>query len=411
MRLLFPPPRLAAAILLLALSGCGNSKNEAYIEKPVDDLYNKAMDALVDERYSEAAKTFEQVESQHPYSAWATKSQMMGVYSLYENGNYDQAIIAADRFIQLHPGNRDVAYAYYLKAICYYMQITDVGRDQKITELALKSLDDVVRRFPDSKYARDAKLKLDFTRDHLAGKEMEIGRYYLNRGEYLAAMNRFKRVIENFQTTTHVPEALERLGMHVEMLDGVALAFSDLSRFNAIVVGVRAYELRHDLPGANQRLLDYVSNGGTLVVQYERDFAWDRAQYAPYPAKIGPPAGSPLPRITDENSPVKFLRLDDQLLNTPNKITLEDFKGWVQERGLYYWTQFDPKYTAVLAMNDPGEPDQNGGLVYARYGKGTYIYTGIAFFRQLPEGVPGAYRLFVNLLSSSQPGHSSSSAR
>jgi LmbE family N-acetylglucosaminyl deacetylase len=202
-----------------------------------------------------------------------------------------------------------------------------------------------------------------------------------------------------------VPEALERLGIRVEMLDPAALAFSDLSRYNAIVVGVRAYELRHDLPGANQRLLDYVSNGGTLVVQYERDFAWDRAQYAPYPAKITPPAGSPLPRITDENSPVKFLKPDDPLLNTPNRITLDDFKGWVQERGLYFWTQFDPKYTAVLAMNDPGEPDQNGGLVYTRYGKGTYIYTGIAFFRQLPEGVPGAYRLLVNLLSASQAPH------
>jgi LmbE family N-acetylglucosaminyl deacetylase len=198
-----------------------------------------------------------------------------------------------------------------------------------------------------------------------------------------------------------VPEALERLGIHVEMLDAAALAFSDLSRFNAVVVGVRAYEIRHDLPGANQRLLDYVANGGTLVVQYERDFAWDRAQYAPYPAKITPPPGSPLPRITDEDSPVKFLKADDPLLNTPNKITQDDFKSWVQERSLYMWTQFDPKYTALLAMNDPGEPEQNGALVYTRYGKGTYIYTGIAFFRQLPEGVPGAYRLFVNLLSPS----------
>jgi LmbE family N-acetylglucosaminyl deacetylase len=198
-----------------------------------------------------------------------------------------------------------------------------------------------------------------------------------------------------------VPEALERLGIPVEMLDPAALAFGDLSRFNAIVVGVRAYEIRHDLPGANQRLLDYVSNGGTLVVQYERDFAWERAQYAPYPAKITSSAGGPLPRITDENSPVKFLKPDDPLLNTPNKITQDDFKGWVQERSLYMWTQFDPKYTPLLAMNDPGEPDQNGALVYARYGKGTYIYTGIAFFRQLPEGVPGAYRLFVNLLSPS----------
>jgi len=195
-----------------------------------------------------------------------------------------------------------------------------------------------------------------------------------------------------------VPEALQRLGIQVEMLDAAALAFSDLSRYNAIVVGVRAFEIRRDLPDANQRLLDYVSNGGTLVVQYERDFAWDRAQYAPYPAKITPPAGSPLPRITDENSPVKFLKADDPLLNAPNKISQDDFKGWVQERSLYMWTQFDPKYTPLLAMNDPGEADQSGALVYTHYGKGTYIYTGIAFFRQLPEGVPGAYRLFVNLL-------------
>lgn len=195
-----------------------------------------------------------------------------------------------------------------------------------------------------------------------------------------------------------IPEALQRLGIRVEILDAQALAFSDLSKFSAIVVGVRAYELRPELPGANQRLLDYVSKGGTLVVQYNRDFIWDRLQPAPYPAKIG----SPTPRITDENSPVKFLKPDDPLLNTPNKITQEDFKGWVQERGLYYWSQFDAKYTALLAMNDPGEPDLNGAIVYAKYGQGTYIYTGIAFFRQLPEGVPGAYRLFVNLLSASQ---------
>jgi hypothetical protein len=199
-----------------------------------------------------------------------------------------------------------------------------------------------------------------------------------------------------------VPEALQRLGIHVEMLDPAALAFSDLSGFDAIVVGVRAYELRPDLPGANQRLLDYVSNGGTLLVQYERDFAWARAQYAPYPAKIAPGPNGPLPRVTDENSPVKFLKPDDPLLNRPNKITQDDFKGWVQERGLYFWTEFEAKYTPLLAMNDPGEADQNGALVYARFGKGIYIYTGIAFFRQLPEGVPGAYRLLVNLLSPSR---------
>jgi len=210
-----------------------------------------------------------------------------------------------------------------------------------------------------------------------------------------------------------IPESLKRLGIGVEMLDATALAFGDLSRFNAIVVGVRAYELRNELPGANQRLLDYVSKGGTLIVQYQRDFAWDKFQYAPYPAQISPPfhprkkAHLPRRRVhclesPTKNSQVSFLRPDDPLLNTPNKITAEDFKGWVQERGLYFWTQFDPKYTPLLTMNDPGEPPLNGGLVYVRSGKGIYIYTGLAFFRQLPEGVPGAYRLFVNLLSASQ---------
>jgi outer membrane protein assembly factor BamD len=162
----------------------------------------------------------------------------MSAYAQYEAGNYGEAIIAADRFIQLHPGHRDIAYAYYLKAISYYVQIVDIGRDQKTTELALKALDDVIRRFPDSKYARDAKLKLDFTRDHLAGKEMEIGRYYLKRGQYLAAMNRFKRVIDNYQTTTHVPEALERL---VEC--DLALGLNDEAQANAAVLG-------HNYPGS-----------------------------------------------------------------------------------------------------------------------------------------------------------------
>ena len=218
--------------LTCSLIACGGSKKEAYVEKPVDDLYNRAMDELVEERYTTAAKTFQEVESQHPYSVWATKGQLMAAYAEYEAGNYGEAIIAADRFIQLHPGHRDIAYAYYLKAISYYVQIVDVGRDQKTTELALKALDDVVRRFPDSKYAKDARLKLDFTRDHLAGKEMEIGRYYLNRGLYLAAMNRFKRVIDDYQSTTHVPEALERL---IEC--DLALGLTNEARRNAAVLG------------------------------------------------------------------------------------------------------------------------------------------------------------------------------
>lgn len=232
MAMVFSPLRIAAVALPLALAACGGSKNQAYIEKPVDDLYNKAMDAMAEENYDTAAKTFDAVESEHPYSAWATKSQVMEVYAYYQDQKYNDAVIAADRFIQLHPGNRDVAYAYYLKAICYYMQIVDVGRDQKMTAAALKALGDVVRRFPDSKYATDARLKLDFVRDHLAGKEMEIGRYYLKRHEYLAAMNRFKRVIDNYQTTTHVPEALERL---VEC--DLALGLNDEAKKNAAVLG------------------------------------------------------------------------------------------------------------------------------------------------------------------------------
>jgi LmbE family N-acetylglucosaminyl deacetylase len=215
-----------------------------------------------------------------------------------------------------------------------------------------------------------------------------------------------------------VPDALRMLGIQVDLLDAQALAFRDLSKFDAIVVGVRAYELRPDLPGANQRLLDYASHGGALLVQYQRDFAWDKSSYAPYPALISPPsppakegsapAPRPLPRITDENSAVKFLKPNDPLLTRPNKISKADFNGWVQERGLYLWTQFDPKYTPLLAMNDPGEPEQTGALVYTRYGKGVYIYTGLAFFRQLPEGVAGAYRLFVNLLAASRPNAVSS---
>ena len=194
-----------------------------------------------------------------------------------------------------------------------------------------------------------------------------------------------------------IPDALKRLGISVDLLDASALNFGDLSKFNAIVVGVRAYELRPELSSANKRLLDYVSNGGILVVQYNRDYIWNKLLPAPYHATIG----NPTPRTTDEHSPVKFLKPDDPLLNHPNKITQSDFSNWVQERGLYYWSDFDPKYTPLLAMNDPGESDLNGALVYTRYGKGTYIYTGLAFFRQLPEGVPGAYRLFVNLLAAS----------
>jgi hypothetical protein len=179
------------------------------------------------------------------------------------------------------------------------------------------------------------------------------------------------------------------------MLDEVALAFGDLSKYDAITVGIRAYELRPDLLRTNARLLDYVKRGGTLLVQYQRDFAWNEELPAPFKATM-PGETS---RVTDANSPVRFLAPDEPLLNSPNKITLEDFRGWVQERGLYFWGSFDGKYTPVLGLTDPGEAETKGSLVYVRDGKGLYIYTGLSFFRELPAGVPGAYRLFVNLLS------------
>jgi LmbE family N-acetylglucosaminyl deacetylase len=192
-----------------------------------------------------------------------------------------------------------------------------------------------------------------------------------------------------------LPEILRQIGIRVDMLDEVALAFGDLSKYDAITVGIRAYELRPDLLRTNARLLDYVKRGGTLLVQYQRDFAWNEELPAPFKATM-PGETS---RVTDANSPVRFLAPDDPLLNSPNKITLVDFQGWVQERGLYFWGSFDAKYTPVLGLTDPGEAETNGSLVYVRDGKGLYIYTGLSFFRELPAGVPGAYRLFVNLLS------------
>ena len=224
----FRAPALAAALFLGA---CG-SDDVPYVERPVEDLYNSAMDQLQAQNFQESARLFDEVERQHPYSVWASKAQLMAAFSYYQDNAYDDAINALDRFIQLHPGNRDVAYAFYLKALSYYEQISDVERDQKMTRLALESLDEVVRRFPESSYARDASLKIDLARDHLAGKNMSVGRFYQGRGEYLAAINRFRAVVEKFQTTTHVPEALHRL---VECY--LALGIIDEAKANAAVLG------------------------------------------------------------------------------------------------------------------------------------------------------------------------------
>jgi outer membrane protein assembly factor BamD len=233
---------------VLAVAACSSNKKDTYVERPVEELYNKAMDEMYDEEFGTAAKSFDEVERQHPYSVWATKAQLMSAYVLYQAGKYDDSVVAADRFIQLHPGHRDVAYAYYLKALDYYIQIADVGRDQRTTQLALTALSEVARRFPDSQYARDARLKIDLARDHLAGKEMEIGRWYERQGSWLAAINRFKKVVDDYQATTHVPEALHRL---TECY--LALGLTDEAQRTAAVLG-------YNYPGN-----EWYSNTYTLV--------------------------------------------------------------------------------------------------------------------------------------------------
>lgn len=208
---------LALVSAALMLPGCASDEEKAaevaakQVERPVEALYNEAADALDAKDYQRASKAFEEVERQHPYSQWATKAQLMSAYAAYQDDRYDDAILSLDRFIELHPGNEDIDYAYYLKALAYYEQITDVARDQAMTQNAMDALNTLILRFPDSRYARDATLKRDLTLDHLAGKEMEIGRYYLNRGQVNAAINRFRTVVRDYQTTTHTPEALERL--------------------------------------------------------------------------------------------------------------------------------------------------------------------------------------------------------
>jgi outer membrane protein assembly factor BamD len=225
----------SALALLPLLSACGGSSDESAKPgpvPPVETLYNNGIDALNARRFSSAGDQFAAVEQNYPYSSWAVNAQLMSAYSLYLQNKYTDAIGTLDRFIQLHPAHRDIAYAYYLRALCYYEQIADIQRDQRGTEQAMSALREVVNRFPDSAYARDAKLKIDLCFDHLAGKEMEIGRYYQRQHLYTAAIGRFQRVVDDYQTTNHVPEALHRL---TEIY--LVLGLKDEARKTAAVLG------------------------------------------------------------------------------------------------------------------------------------------------------------------------------
>ena len=249
-------PRPLTALLLMAavlpLAACaGNGDRDrtdaSYVARDVNTLYTAAKERLDRGQYTTAAALFDEVERQHPYSVWARRAQLMSAFSYYLAQDHTKSIESARRFLAIHPGNKDAPYATYLIALNYYEQIEDVNRDQSITKQALDSLGEVVRRYPDTRYASDARLKVDLVRDHLAGKEMEIGRFYQRRHEWLASVVRFRNVIDEYQTTTHTPEALMRLTESY-----LALGVVEEARKSAAVLGAnypgskwyqRAYEL------------------------------------------------------------------------------------------------------------------------------------------------------------------------
>ena len=253
--IVFRPAALMLGIALLgSIAGCagrtGKKGDTAYVARDVNTLYSAAKDRLDKRQYKLAGALFDEVERQHPYSVWARRAQLMSAYSYYLGTQYTESIASAQRFLAIHPGNKDAAYAQYLVAVDYYEQIVDVTRDQKITKQALDSLGEVVRRYPDTPYATDARLKIDLVNDHLAGKEMEIGRFYQRRAQWLAATIRFRKVIDDFDTTTHTPEALMRLTESY-----LALGIPDEAKKAAAVLGAnypgsewyeRAYKLMRD---------------------------------------------------------------------------------------------------------------------------------------------------------------------
>jgi outer membrane protein assembly factor BamD len=247
-------PAHLLACCLIAAAGCSSSSSNwdgtteslqsgrrpvnAVVDASPEGLYGAGVENLQARRFQQAVDLFDQVERDHPYSTWATNAKLMAAYGDYMRNRYTEAIGALDRFIQLHPAHRDIAYAFYLRALSYYEQIADAQRDQRGTEQAMTALQDVVNRFPDTAYARDARLKIDLARDHMAGKEMNIGRFYQRQYLYGAAIGRFRRVVEDYQTTNHVPEALHRL---TEIY--LALGITEEARKTASVLG-------HNFPGS-----------------------------------------------------------------------------------------------------------------------------------------------------------------
>jgi len=229
---------LASALLIAPAAHADDAakrskkENNRYVARDVETLYNAAKDQLDKKRFKIAAVLFDEVERQHPYSIWARRAELMSAFSHYLAQDYTESIDSAQRFLSIHPGNKDAPYAMYLIGVDYYEQIGDVNRDQKTAQQALDAMGELIRRYPDSKYAADASLKVDLINDHLAGREMDIGRFYQRRHEWLASTYRFRKVVDNYQTTSHVPEALLRLTESY-----LELGVPDEARKNAAVLG------------------------------------------------------------------------------------------------------------------------------------------------------------------------------
>lgn len=217
--------------LVLFLCQCSSEKTK-YEEKPADTLYKRAEKLLEEGKNKKAGVAFEEVIRQHPYSSWAKQAQIMAAYAYYKAQAFEDAVAALDTYLQIYPGSQDVPYAYFLKGMCYYVQISTVDRDQEMTEEARQIFEELIRRFPQSKYAKDAKLKLDLAYEHLAGKNMEIGRFYLSQKLLVAALNRFQEVVKEYEGTSHIPEALHRL-VEIYLMLGV----EDEAQATAMVLG------------------------------------------------------------------------------------------------------------------------------------------------------------------------------
>jgi outer membrane protein assembly factor BamD len=231
-----PAALLLSAAAVLPLVGCAhgnkNKLDTAYVARDVSSLYQAAQRSMNSGDYEQAAKLFDEVERQHPYSLWARRAQLMSGFNYYLAQKYTEAVSSAQRFLTIHPGSPEAAYAQYLIAMSYYQQIPDVNRDQTTTQQALDAFGELIRRYPDTRYAADGRLKLDLINDHLAGKEMEVGRFYERSGQWLAASYRFRNVIDQYQTTSNAPEALERL---VECY--LALGIPEEAQKSAAVLG------------------------------------------------------------------------------------------------------------------------------------------------------------------------------